>query len=167
MILAHRRRRPVCIDHPVLGDVTVRDQSPFHRRIVEAVLVDMTVPQWLATLNGRVYFWFHPERLAALLQSRPNRNSEHDVLTLDTASLVAAHHDQIRLSAINSGAAQWPSAPPRGLRTFLTIEHCPFTERRRGRTLDSAIAELAVIGVVPDIAAHVDRTTAPWAERHR
>ena len=73
----------------------------------------------------------------------------------DTADLVAAHHDQIRLSAINSGATQWPSTPPRGPMTFLTIEDFPLTERRYGRTLDTAIAELAVIGGVLDIAAHV------------
>jgi hypothetical protein len=52
----------------------------------------------------------------------------------DTADLVAAHHDQIRLSAINSGATQWPSTPPRGPMTFLTIEDFPLTERRYGRT---------------------------------
>ena len=154
-IIDHQRRRPVTFDHPVLGDVTIRDQSPLHRHILEAVLVDMTVPEWLATLNDRVYFWLHPKRLAALLRSRPNRSSEHDILTVDTASLVAAHHHQIRLSAINSGATQWPSAPRRGPDTFRTIEQYPFTERRRNRPLDQAIAELAVIGGVPDIAAHV------------
>jgi hypothetical protein len=76
--------------------------------------VNMTVLEWLTTLNDRVYFWLHPKRLATLLQSRPNRSSEHDILTVDTASLVAAHHDKIRLSAINSGATQWPSAPSAG-----------------------------------------------------
>ena len=43
----------------------------------------------------------------------------------------------------------------RGPDTFRTIEQYPFTERRRNRPLDQAIAELAVIGGVPDIAAHV------------
>lgn len=155
LIVGQQRRRPVKVDHPALGDVTIRDQSPLHRHILEAVLVDMTVPEWLATLNDRVYFWLHPRRLATLLQSRPNRCSEHDILTAGTASLVAAHHDQIRLSAINSGATQWPSAPQRGPGTFRTIEQYPFTERRRNRSLDQATAELAVIGGVPDIAAHV------------
>jgi hypothetical protein len=155
LIVDHQRRRPVTFEHPVLGGVTIRDQSPLHRHILEAVLVDMTVPEWLATLNERVYFWLHPNRLATLLQSRPNRNSEHDILIVDTARLVAAHHDRIRLSAINSGATQWPNAPQRGPGTFATIEQYPFTERRRGRTIDQAIAELAVIGGVPDIAAHV------------
>ena len=56
---------------------------------------------------------------------------------------------------MHSGATQWPSAPQRGPDTFRSIEQYPFTERRRNRTLDQAIAELAVIGGVPDIAAHV------------
>ncbi|MFY9929272.1 MAG: hypothetical protein WAK82_14810 [Streptosporangiaceae bacterium] len=102
-----------------------------------------------------MFFWLHPKRLTTLLQSRPNRGAEHDVLIIDTASLVATHHDRIRLSPINSGATQWPSAPPRGTQTFRTIEDYPFTERRRGRTLDNAIAELAVTGGIADIAAHV------------
>jgi Family of unknown function (DUF7002) len=89
--LTQQRPRPVALDHPELGLVTLRDQSPLHRHILENVLVDMTVPQWLATLNSRAFLWLHPKRLATLLQSRPNRNLEHDVLTVDTASLVATH----------------------------------------------------------------------------
>jgi hypothetical protein len=138
-----------------MRDIVATSALTGARHILEAVLVDMTVPECLATLNDRVYFWLHPKRLAALLRSRPNRSSEHDIMTVDTASLVAAHHHQIRLSAINSGATQWPSAPQRGPDTFRTIEQYPFTERRRNRPLDQAIAELAVIGGVPDIAAHV------------
>jgi hypothetical protein len=60
LIVSHPRRRTVKVDHPVLGDVTIRDRSPLHPHILEAVLVDMTVPEWLAVLNDRVYFWLHP-----------------------------------------------------------------------------------------------------------
>lgn len=154
-ILTQPRPRPVAVDHPTYGRAILRDQSSLHRHILEAVLLDMSVLQWLDTLNDRVFFWLHPRRLATLLQSRPNRDSEHDVIIVDTASLVAAHHERIRLSAINSGATQWPSAPHRGAGTFRTIEDYPFTQRRRGRTLDNAVAELVVIGGVRDIAAHV------------
>jgi hypothetical protein len=153
-ILDEQRPRSVSIVHPSLGPVVVRDQSPLRRHILESVLVDMSVRQWLATLNDRVFFWLHPNRLATLLHSRPNRGKEHDVLTIDTAGLVAGHHRDIRLSAVNSGATLWPSAPRRGSATFLPIEDYPFAERRKGRTIDNVIAELAVIGGVPDIAAH-------------
>ena len=68
-VLTQPRPRPVPIDHPELGAVTLRDQSPLHRHILETVLVDTTVPQWLAMLNDRIYFWLHPKRLTALLQS--------------------------------------------------------------------------------------------------
>jgi hypothetical protein len=154
-ILDERRLRSVQVDHPTVGVVTVRDQSPLRQDILQAVLADMSPGEWLDLLNGQVFFWLHPRRLASLLRSRPNRNLEHDVLTVDTASLVAAHHDRIRLSPINSGATQWPSAPRRGRDTFLTIEDYPYAERRRGRGVADAVAELTVVGGVADIADHV------------
>ncbi len=79
-VLTQPRPRPVHLDHSALGAVTLRDQSPLHGHILEAVLIEMTVPQWLATLNDRIYFWLHPQRLASLLQSRPNRGAELAVI---------------------------------------------------------------------------------------
>lgn len=69
--------------------------------------------------------------------------------------LVAAHPGQVRLSAINSGATLYPGAPKRGRATFKTIEDYEFAERRKGRTLDAAVAELAVLGGIPDVLRHV------------
>jgi hypothetical protein len=61
-----------------------------------------------------VFFWLAPRRLEQLLAARGNRSRPHDVVTVDTASLV-----------------------------------------RRHRPGHAAIAELAVVGGVPDIAGHV------------
>jgi hypothetical protein len=102
-----------------------------------------------------VFFWLDPRRLEQLLAARGNRGRPHDVLTVDTASLVRRHRERIRLSPINSGAALYPGAPPRGLFTFSTIEDYPYAERRRHRSRHAAIAELAAVGGVPDITDHV------------
>lgn len=104
----------------------------------------MAAQQWLATLNERVFFWLHPRRLDQLLNARRNRGRPHDILVIDTASLVGAHHRRIQLSAINSGATLYPNAPQRGTRTFQTIEDYTFTQRLHRRTPQAAVVELAV-----------------------
>jgi hypothetical protein len=60
--------------------------------------------QWFETLNARVFFWLSRKRLRKLLNARAYRARPQTVLTLDTASLVDANRDRIRLSPINSGA---------------------------------------------------------------
>jgi len=153
-ILSRPRPRTLTLDHPLLGRATLRDQTPLRAHILDQALTDMTTEQWLAALNERVFFWLHPQRLYQLLGARRNRGRSHDVLVIDTASLVSAHDRRIRLSAINSGAALYPNAPERGTRTFQTIEDYPFAERLRRRTLQTAVVELAVSGAVRDIADH-------------
>ena len=154
-ILSRPRARTLTIEHPLLNRATLRDQTPLRPHILDKVLVDMTAQQWLSALNERVFFWLHPQRLNQLLSARRNRGRPHDVLVIDTASLVSAHDRRIRLSAINSGATLYPNAPERGTQTFQTIGGYPFAERLRCRTPQSAVVELAVSGGVRDIADHL------------
>jgi hypothetical protein len=155
--LTERRARSLTADHPILGRVTIRDQAPLRLNFLEPRLTDMTVRQWLDTLNNRVFFWLHPDKLDKLLGARLYRASEQDVLVIDTASLLDAYADRVRLSPINSGATLYPNASPRGRHTFTTVEDYPFTEWRRKKAVREAITELAVIGGVPDISEHVIR----------
>jgi hypothetical protein len=154
-ILSRPRPRALTIEHPLLHRATLRDQTPLRPHILDKVLTDMTAQQWLSALNERVFFWLHPHRLDQLLRASRNRGRPHDVLVIDTASLVSAHDRRIRLSAINSGATLYPNAPARGTHTFQTIGDYPFAERLRGRTPRSAVVELAVSGAVRDIADHL------------
>ena len=123
------------------------------RKEIVSILTDMTARQWLSALNERVFFWLHSQRLDQLLNARRNRGRPHEILVIDTASMVSAHDRRIRLSAINSGSTLYPNAPERGTRTFQTIEDYPFAERIRSRTPQAA--ELAVSGGVRDISSHV------------
>jgi hypothetical protein len=157
-ILSRPRPRALTIEHPLLGRVTLRDQTPLRAHILDKVLTDMTAQQWLSALNERVFLWLHPQRLDQLLGARRNRGRSHDVLVIDTASLVCAHDRRIRLSAVNSGSTLYPNAPERGTSTFQTIEDYPFAERLRRRTPQTAVVELAVSGGVRDIADHVTGT---------
>ena len=154
-ILSRPRPRTLTIEHPLLHRATIRDQTPLRAHILEQVLIDMTAQQWLSALNERVFFWLHPQRMEQLRSARRNRGRPHDVLVIDTASLVGAHERHIRLSAINSGSTLYPNAPKRGTRTFQTIEDYPFAERLRRRTPHTAVVELALAGGVRDIADHI------------
>jgi hypothetical protein len=113
-ILGQRRERSYTLTHPVAGAVTIRDQGPLGLHNLRPALTDMTVEQWLDALNDRVFLWAHPERLTKLLKARPYRESIHDVVVFDTARLVDAHRDRIRIAGMNTGATIFPSAPKRG-----------------------------------------------------
>lgn len=154
-ILDQPRTRNFVLTHPRLGQVVIRDQVPLRPHILAQRLTGLTIAEWLAILNDRVFFWLDRHRLDTLLNARLNRDRAHDVLTVDTAGLVATYADQIRLSPLNSGATLFPNAAPRGPDTFRTIGDYPYDTLRRQRGPRNAIAELAVIGGVPDIAKHV------------
>lgn len=105
-----------------------------------------------------MFFWLTPARLGCLLQARPYRGLEHDVLTLDTAALVAAHRERITLSPINNGSTR-PFPCARGKTTILPIADYPYAHWRRRRPAGERAVELAVLGGVPDVARYVRRVT--------
>ncbi len=154
-LLNRPRPHSTAITHPVLGSVTIRDQAPLRERHLAPALTDMDAARWLDLLNERVFFWLHPDRLRGMLTARRFREQCHDVLVLDTESLLAKHEGSIELSPINSGSTLYPNAPRRGSDTFLPLARYPFAERRRRYPVSAAVVELTVIGGVPDLAAHV------------
>jgi hypothetical protein len=111
----------------------------------------MTVGQWIQLLNSHVFFWLHPDRLTRLLNARAYRDRPHLVLTVDTGSLLSVHVDRVRLSHLNSGATAYVSGR-RGSATFKPI--ADFQHPQSRQRPPRYIAELAVMGGVPDIAVH-------------
>lgn len=154
-ILRQRRPRSVRLEHPIVGMVTVRDQMPLHLHNLKPKLTDVTVEEFLQLLNSRIFMWAHPKRLEKLLSARAYRNTQHDVLVLDTASVVEAYADRIRLTGMNTGATIFPNASPRGAESFMTIADFPFSTRRK--PLVDNVVELCIIGGVEDVENHVIR----------
>ncbi|MCY7341097.1 MAG: hypothetical protein LH603_04390 [Pseudonocardia sp.] len=152
-ILETRRKASVRLQHPTVGSVTVRDQSPLR----EHNLAGVTLQEWLALLNDHVFFWLHPARLDGLLAAKLYRDQAHDVLEVRTRDLLERHGDRVRITGMNTGATIFPSSPRRGPDTFMRVKEFPFTERRRGRALKYNAVELAVIDGVPDMAELVCR----------
>lgn len=146
------KRRPdsVEIHHPVHGTATVRDNKPINETVLRRTLVGMSEPDWYRTLNGRVFFWLTTERLDRLRDAPPFRNRPHDILTIDTASLLERHGDRVELAAINSGAVHPGARNTRGAGTFQRITDYPWETRRSGER----VVELTVPYSVPDIADH-------------
>lgn len=153
------RRESVSIENPDFGRAVIRDQKPIHRGSLEKALGGlMAVDEWLEELNSRVFFFVQRESLEKLLGSPSYRSQEHDVLTIDTASLVAAHGEEIELAGMNTGFAQPHNHKARGRRTFQRVADYEHPERTVARSRSRReLAELCIPDAVPDIADHVIR----------
>lgn len=137
-----------------LGAAVIRDQKPMDDKgLVRALGGTMTPREWYRTLNSKVFFWVTKERLLTLLCARAYRDKYHDVLVLDTASLVGSNVRNVRLTGMNTGATK-PMPFPRGPSTFLCLDQFPFEERLRTKRR-SAVVEVAVEGGVMGIEDHL------------
>jgi hypothetical protein len=103
-LLEQRRPQSIVVEHPEFGAATIRDHGPLNTASLAEALDGMTVEQWFAVLNERVFFFLQRKRLDALLGAY--KREPQLVITLDTASLVAAYESRIELCKFNSGFAQ-------------------------------------------------------------
>jgi hypothetical protein len=159
--IEHKRRpSPVPIHHPTRGTFTINDQLPMTEQALLKCLDDGLAPSdWLALLNGRVFFWPDEDGLARLLGARANRKRALEVIVVDTRSLANAHAHNIELSPINSGATIRKPAR-RGLSTFtplLALSYQAWSKKRGGR---DKITEVTVVGGVPDIETYITEVRA-------
>lgn len=156
LILRAPRPDSILLEDPELGQAVIRDQKPLHIPSLAATLIDLSVSEWLAELNSRVFFFVQEERLRGLLSARSYRSTPSLVLELDTRSLLEAHGDNVELCAINSGFARPHSKAARGAATFQTIEEYSHPWRETARVRPKwDVAELCVRGAVPDVMVHV------------
>jgi hypothetical protein len=161
-IALERRHRPngVPLSLPGLPSVVLRDQKPLNVEHLRGCLEDgVTVEEWLLLLNSKVFFWATEDRLSRLLKAAAYRDRMHDVLVVDTRSLVERYAEKITLTRINSGATGRARAR-RGRRTFVPISLYPDDPASRRR-----IAEVAVEYAVLDIAEHVQRVERRQGDR--
>jgi hypothetical protein len=132
--------------------IVLRDQLPMPPdRIARALGPETSVESWYAIINAKVFFWADETRLHILLNARQYRGLEHDVLTIDTASLVEAHAAQMWLCHMNSGNT-FPYWTKRDPGIFKRIDAYPVN---RNNKPVKPIVEVLVDHAVPDIADHV------------
>lgn len=134
------------------GAIVLRDQKPMETTRLATALVNGVTPRdWYETINSKVFFWVQEERLHGLLNARPYRMLEHDVLVIDTASFVAAHESKIWLCHMNSGNT-FPVPHKRDLTAFKRIASYP---TKSSGAPAKEVVELVVDYHVLDIAQHV------------
>lgn len=134
------------------GQIVLRDQKPMETtRLATALLNGVTPRDWYETINSKVFFWVEERRLHGLLNARPYRMLEHDVLVINTASFVAAHENQISLCHMNSGNT-FPVPHKRDLTAFKRIANYP---TKSSGAPAKEVVELVVDYQVLDIAKHI------------
>lgn len=141
---------PVQVDG--IGNLVLRDQKPMEPdRLQGALIGGLAAADWYELINDRVFFWVSEERLLRLLKAREYLHLDHDVLTLNTASLLYANIERVRICHMNSGNTL-PFPHKRGTDTFRRIADYP--ARPRGGPL-MPVVEFTVERRVDDIRQHV------------
>lgn len=150
------RQTSISIKTETLPKAVLRDQMAMDDEGLEDCLLDDLKPSdWHKTLNSKVFFWLSEDRLHRLTGARAYREHEHDVIELDTASMIEAHYNKIWLCPINSGFTKQDPAK-RGKGTFARIHDYRYHERKK-RTTQERVVELCVDHSVTDIREHVKR----------
>lgn len=149
-----RRPTKVLIASKGKSTAVIRDQIPLNEKKLRRCLPEHLAPSdWYRLLNTKVFFWLTRERLQRLTNAKAYSNRSHDVIEVDTQSLIKAHRDRIWLCQINSGNTSHVPAP-RDETTFKRIGDYPYDRRRRR---SDRVVELAMDHSVPDIVEHVSR----------
>ena len=134
-----------------LAAITLRDQIPMPPSRLARALQDASPADWYRLLNAKVFMWAQERRLLGLLNARHYRHLEHDVLTIDTASLLSVHAQRIWLCHMNSGNT-FPIPHARDKTIFRRIPDYPCNSS--GKPVKEVV-EVVVDHSVPDIAQHV------------
>ncbi|MEL6414593.1 MAG: hypothetical protein AAFQ15_06605 [Pseudomonadota bacterium] len=140
-----------------LPRAVVRDQIPMSDSGLRRALPDRLSPSdWYELLNAKAFFWLSEERLHKLTNAKAYRDQEHDVLEVNTRSLIEAHREAIWFCPINSGCTK-PMPHPRDESIFARISDYPYAHWRKRRGPRERVVELAVDHSVRDIRDHVRR----------
>lgn len=153
------QHRPCSVELQASGlpKATIRDQIPMSDAGLKRCLPAHLIPSdWYQLLNSKAFFWLTEDRLHRLTSAKAYRDREHDVLEVDTRSIIEAHRDEIWFCPINSGCTK-PMPHPRDETVFARVSDYPYESWRRKRKRGERVVELAVDYSVPDIRDHVRR----------
>jgi hypothetical protein len=148
-----RERRPddVVLQTGEHGTVVLRDQRPLSvARLRGGALTAGTIEDFLAFVNGRVFFWPTEERLSRMNGAPAYRDRPQLVFVVETLPLLTAHRLGLLLSRINSGSTV-RFAAKRSIATFERPEDYNWSAGKQH------VAELTISSGVPDIWTYVER----------
>ena len=154
-LMQRRRSHWVEIECPGRPRAVLRDQKPLTDAGLRRALGGSAEPwQWYGLINSMVFFWPTKERLETMISASAYENVDHDVLVIDTKSLVDLEGPDMRLSRMNSGSTK-RMAHPRDMDLFKRFEDYPFEFRRKRYGRAKAVAEVCVLDRVEKIAEAV------------
>lgn len=146
----NRRSDDIVFSDVTHGTVVLRDQKPLNIARLATALTTGSTEDFLAYINGRVFFWPTEKRLTAMNGARAYADRPQLVIVVRSAPLIAAHEKCVRLSRINSGATM-PFAWARSIATFEKLAEYDWSRGRR------QVAEITIEGGVREIWDHVER----------
>ncbi len=120
---------------------------------MRSCLVKITISEWLALLNGKVFFFLSREKATQL--ARVYGDYENVLLGVDTAALLATHADQASFCRINSGSFLY-TPRPRGRDSFIPLGEYVYRNKRdtpAELTLDTPVANILQIASTSLISA--------------
>ncbi|MFE7408698.1 DUF7002 family protein [Isoptericola sp. NPDC057559] len=153
-ILGAIRRTSFTLTRPGRDDVVIRDQGPL-KFLSVCLEPGVSELEYLEALNSRVFFHVNEHDLHRLLGARRYRSHAQTVLTVDTATFLAAHRD-VELAPYNTGSVHVPNMPARSPALFVRLEDYPWEDWRSRRGAKAAVRELTVTSwsdVAPAVVA--------------
>ena len=151
----HRRRAIQTLASP-LGHATLRDQHTATESLMKSCLVQISIPEWLALLNSKVFFFVDPDRMARLQKSYSAY--PQILLETDTRALLEAHAAHATLSRINTGSfIRRPT--PRGRNSFIPFADYTYKNKRdlpAELSFDCPIPHILQISSVRELPAQAE-----------
>lgn len=147
------KHRPsiVIVSDENIGRAAIRDQIPMSDSGLKRALPEHVSPaEWYACLNSKVFFWMSEARLFRLTTARAYRDVEHEVLVLDSRTIIKEFYDKIWLCPINSGCTK-PMPHPRDFGIFQRIDEYDYAHWRQRRKRGERVVELCVDHSVTDV----------------
>ena len=129
-----------CIQN--LHDIVIRDQHAAQESKMKSCLVKVTIPEWLALLNSKIFFFVDAQKAARFAETYGDYSSL--LLTVDTQALLATHLDHATLCRINPGSFLY-NPRPRGRDSFIPLADYAYKNKR------DTPAELTIDAPIPNI----------------
>lgn len=124
-----------------LHGITLRDQHAAPESKMKTCLVGVSIPDWLALLNSKVFFFLELKKAQRMAETYAAY--QNILLEVDTRTLLERHAAESFVCRFNSGAFSFKPTP-RGRNSFIPMAE--FELRKK-----SAPAELTVNEAVPNI----------------
>jgi hypothetical protein len=120
------------------SSATIRDQKPIVTKTLLGHLDGITLDEWLAILNGRIFLFPEEDRAGRLARTYADRSLPQAVLAFDTSQVLAAAGDRLEVADRNTGSVpRAKGCPCRGRSTFVALSGAPNLRR---------IQEVTVVG---------------------